>query len=59
METIHAPCLTALFLALIVILATTGCELAGGIFKAGFWVGVVIAVVVVAGLLAFASRLRG
>jgi hypothetical protein len=33
------------------LLASAGCEVIGGIFKAGFWVGVVLAVVIVVGLL--------
>jgi hypothetical protein len=46
---------------LLVLLAvsTSGCELAGGIFKAGAWVGAV-AVIFVVGIVAFfAARLRG
>ena len=46
---------TALSGVLAAALATTGCELVGGIFKAGFWVGIV-AVVAIVGLLAFAAR---
>jgi hypothetical protein len=38
---------------LIVVLATltSGCAVAAGIFKAGFWTGLIIAIVVVVGLL--------
>ena len=39
-------------------LSLTGCELAKGIFKAGFWVGI-IAVLAVLGLIAFGvSKMR-
>jgi hypothetical protein len=43
---------------LVVLLAVTlaGCTVVGGIFKAGFWVGIVIAVVVVAGIFALLRR---
>ena len=43
---------------LIVLLAVTvaGCEVVGGIFKAGFWVGIVIAAVVVVGVVALLRR---
>lgn len=43
---------------LVVLLAVTlaGCSVVGGIFKAGFWVGIVIAVVVVAGIFALLRR---
>jgi hypothetical protein len=31
---------------------TAGCTVAAGIFKAGFWVGIIVAVVLVVGLVA-------
>jgi hypothetical protein len=39
-------------IALIVVLAllTAGCTVAAGIFKAGFWVGIILAVVLVGGI---------
>ena len=40
-----------LSLLLLLALTTAGCEVVGGIFKAGVWVGVIIAVIVVGGLL--------
>ena len=45
-------------LLLIVLLAVSvaGCEIAGGIFKAGFWVGIIIAAVVVIGIVALLRR---
>ena len=55
-----APLIHARFVLLLVLvaLASGGCELAGDIFKAGMWVGV-LAVVVVVGLVFFlVSRLR-
>jgi hypothetical protein len=38
---------------LIVVLAAlaSGCTVAAGIFKAGFWVGIIVAVVIVVGLM--------
>ena len=43
---------------LVVLLAVfaTGCAAVAGIFKAGFWVGIVIAVVVVVGVFALFGR---
>ncbi len=38
-------------LAVLLLLASGGCEIVGGIFKAGFWIGAIIAVVIVVGLL--------
>jgi hypothetical protein len=45
-------------IALIAVLGvlTAGCSVAAGIFKAGFWVGIIIAVVVVLGLLMLLRR---
>jgi len=45
-------------LLLIVLLAVTvaGCQVVGGIFKAGFWVGIVIAAVIVIGVFALLRR---
>lgn len=45
-------------LLLIVLLAVSvaGCEVVGGIFKAGFWVGIVIAAVIVIGVVALLRR---
>jgi hypothetical protein len=45
-------------LALIAVLGmlTAGCTVAAGIFKAGFWVGIIIAVVVVLGLVMLLRR---
>lgn len=35
-------------LVLLVALSLTSCEAIGGIFKAGFWVGIIVVIVVVA-----------
>ena len=45
-------------LLLVVLLAVSvaGCGVVGGIFKAGFWVGIVLAVIVVVGLVALLRR---
>ena len=48
-----------LWLALIAALLSSGCELAGGIFKAGVWVGVLAVVVVVGLVLMLLSKARG
>lgn len=41
----------ALPVAILLLLASAGCEIARGIFKAGFWIGVILAVVIVVGLM--------
>ena len=45
-----------LFVALAVL--TSGCALAAGIFRAGFWVGLIVALVIVVGLWTVFRRLR-
>ena len=48
-----------LTLILLSTLAFGGCEVIGGIFKAGFWVGVIAVVLVIAGVGFLATKLRG
>jgi hypothetical protein len=45
-------------IVLVLLLAVTmaGCAAVAGIFKAGFWVGIVIAVIIVGGLMALLGR---
>ena len=45
-------------LLLIVLLAVTvaGCSAVAGIFKAGFWVGIIVAAIIVVGLVALIKR---
>lgn len=47
-----------LWLAIVVPLLISGCDLIGGIFKAGMWVGVLAVVVVIAIIVWIASRFR-
>jgi hypothetical protein len=47
-----------LLLLLLLTVPLAGCELAGGIFKAGFWSAIVLIVLIV-GLVAFARGRRG
>lgn len=39
--------------------AESGCRLAGGIFKAGFWSGIIVVVLVVVGLVFLVTKARG
>ena len=48
--------LARLMLVLVLAVLAVGCTAIAGIFKAGFWVGIVVAVVVVVGLVALLSR---
>jgi len=49
-----------LLAGLLIVLATTftSCEIAGGIFKAGMWVGVIVVVLVVALVLWLINKAR-
>ena len=45
-----------ILLVVLVAFTLSGCAAVAGIFKAGFWVGIVIAVIVVVGLFALFGR---
>ena len=49
---------SALSLLVASALVLSGCELVEGIFKAGVWVGVIVVVLIVVGVVALFSRLR-
>ncbi len=46
--------LLVLFLALVV----SGCNLAGGIFKAGFWAGIVVVALIAVGLMFLVTKMK-
>jgi hypothetical protein len=50
--------LSPVVVALALALALPGCEAVAGIFRAGFWVGILIAAVVIAVVVAIARRAR-
>ena len=43
---------------LLLTLAASGCELAGGIFKAGFWTAIILVAVVAIGLMLVVTKLK-
>ena len=45
-----------IFLIVVLAVLTAGCSLAAGIFKAGFWVGILVAVVLVVGIMMLRGR---
>ena len=51
--------LSRLFLIVLLAMTLSGCAVAGGIFKAGLWVGIIMAVVVVALLMFIFNKARG
>lgn len=46
-------------LVLLLTAGASGCRLAAGIFKAGFWTGIIVVVLVVVGLLFLVGKTRG
>ena len=48
-----------LALLLLVVIMLPGCAVAGGIFKAGAWVGALAVIIVIALVVFFATKLRG
>ena len=40
-------------------LAVSGCNIAGGIFKAGFWSGIILVVLIAVGLMFLVTKMRG
>lgn len=47
-----------LLLLALLLVPLAGCEIIGGIFKAGVWVGVILAVLVVVGILWVVGKAR-
>ena len=56
MLTIRA--LPHVFLVLFLALIVSGCSLAGGIFKAGFWTGIVLIAVIAIGLTLVVAKMK-
>jgi hypothetical protein len=51
--------LSRLFLLILLAVVISGCSVVGGIFKAGFWSGIIVVVLIVAGLLWLVGKGRG
>ncbi len=49
---------TRLVLLLLLAILASGCSIAGGIFKAGFWSGIIVVVLIVFGIVLFFNRAR-
>ena len=50
---------SSIVLVLLLAVIVSGCSVVGGIFKAGFWTGIIIVVLVVAALLFLVGKARG
>jgi hypothetical protein len=58
MDTIAVRRCALVSVLVVVLLTTSGCAAVAGIFKAGLWVGVILAVLVIGGGLFVFSRFR-
>jgi hypothetical protein len=47
-----------LFLLLLLVAATSGCNIIGGIFKAGFWSGIIVVALIVVGIVFLLGKAR-
>jgi hypothetical protein len=47
-----------LYAILALAISSAGCELIEGVFKAGMWVGIILVVLVVGGIMLLVGRLR-
>ena len=52
------PIVSRLFLLCLLAVAAAGCSVAAGIFKAGFWSGIIVVVLVVVGIAFLVSKAR-
>jgi hypothetical protein len=57
MTTVGARRFVSLLVLLLVAVSMAGCAAVAGVFKAGVWVGVIIAVILIAAAIALFSRL--
>jgi hypothetical protein len=55
----HRSTVARLFLLLLLAVATSGCNIIGGIFKAGFWSGIIVVVLIVVGIVFLVGKGRG
>jgi hypothetical protein len=46
-------------LVLLLTFAVSGCSLAGGIFKAGFWTGIILVAIIAIGLMFVVAKMKG
>ncbi len=53
------PSLQLLLLLILVSLSSAGCELAGGIFKVGAWMGAIAVILIIAIVSGIAAKIRG
>ncbi|HYB97005.1 MAG TPA: hypothetical protein VEC39_18680 [Vicinamibacterales bacterium] len=56
---LHTSTLSRLFTLVLLGISTAGCEVIGGIFKAGVWVGAIGVILVVVLLVVIVAKVRG
>ena len=55
----HRSTVARLFLLLPLAVATSGCGIIGGIFRAGFWSGIIVVVLIATGIVFLVGKGRG
>ena len=55
----HRSTVARLFLLFSLAVVTSGCNIIGGIFKAGFWSGIIVVVLIAAGIVFLVGKGRG
>ena len=56
---LHTSTLSRLFTLVLLGISTAGCEVIGGIFKAGVWVGAIGVILIVVLLVVIVAKVRG
>jgi hypothetical protein len=57
--TITRAAILQILLVVLLSIAVSGCEVIGGIFKAGFWVGAVVVILIAAVIMFIVAKARG
>ena len=56
---VPATSLMRILIVVLLAISASGCELIGGIFKAGVWVGAIAVIVIVIGLVWVVAKVKG
>lgn len=57
--TITRAAVLQILLVVLLAVAVSGCEVIGGIFKAGFWVGAIVVILIAAVIMFIVAKARG
>jgi len=51
--------IATMFFVLLLAVLVSGCSVVGGIFKAGFWTGIILVAIVAIGLMFVVAKMKG